>query len=191
MFSELVFRTRSYRRFRQQPDLSLATLTELVNLARLTPSASNKQPLQYVLVQDEEKRSEVFSCLKWAGYLTDWSGPSLEERPTAYIIVLSDPKLNAAPEIDVGIVSQTILLGAQDLGFGGCFLGSIDRLKLRSLLDIPQELEIQLAIALGTPGEQIELDPVATDGSIQYWRDEHDKHHVPKRPLEQLILKKF
>lgn len=187
MFPELVNKTRSFRRFQQEPRPSLSQLRDLVDLARQTPSAANKQPLQFVLVQRKERLSEVFSCLKWAGYLTDWAGPSSEEEPTAYIIVLSNPELNPKPSIDVGIASQTILLGAQALGFAGCFLGSIDRPKLRSLLELPENLEIELAIALGTPGEEVQLTTVGSDQSIRYWRDQKGTHYVPKRTLAALI----
>lgn len=191
MFSELVKKTRSFRRFKQEPTPTLDNLESLISLARLTPSASNKQPLQYVLVQADDKLPEVFSCLAWAGYLPDWPGPSPKEQPTAYIIILSDPSLSANPGIDVGIAAQTILLGAQEFGFGGCLLGSIDRPRLKEILSIPETLEIQLVAALGTPGEQVKLTEVSSDGDIRYWRDAEQVHYVPKRSLADLILKKF
>lgn len=190
MIKKLIEANRSVRRFRPEPAPSLACLEELISLARLTPSANNSQPLRYVLIQQEKKRDEVFSCLAWAGYLTDWEGPQPTERPTAYIIILSDPELNKNPGIDIGLATQTILLGARERGFSGCALGSVKRNVLREYLNLPAELKIELVIALGAPGEEIRLTE-AKDGDIRYWRDEKDVHIVPKRPLAELILKSF
>lgn len=193
MFQDLVQKTRSYRRFKQKPAPTMADLEYLIELARLAPSASNKQPLKYVLVQDPDKLPEVFSCLKWAGYLPDWPGPAPDEQPTAYIVFLADPEIGANPNmtyVDLGLAAQIVILGAQTLGYGACLLASIDRSNLKETLAIPEHLEIKLVAALGTPGEQVELTTVA-GGDIRYWRDEHEVHHVPKRPLEDLIVKKL
>lgn len=189
-FSAFVAENRSVRKFKQNPKVDLDDLEELIRLARNTPSAANKQPLKYVLVEDKEKLKEVFSTLEWAGYLPDWSGPAIEERPTAYVVILSDPKINPKPSIDVGIVAQTILLGARSKGFAGCLLGSITRDQLSDFLQLPQGLVIELVVALGAPGEQIELKTVDSD-DIRYWRDDQEIHYVPKRPLTDLILTKF
>jgi hypothetical protein len=56
------------------------------------------------------------------------------------------------------------------------------------LLEIPKNLEIGCVITLGKPKEEIVLEE-AKDGDIKYWRDDDDVHHVPKRSLEDLILK--
>ncbi len=190
MLKKLIETNRSVRRFKQEPAPTLACLEELIELARLTPSANNSQPLRYVLVHDAEKRDQVFSCLAWAGYLKDWGGPEPNERPTAYIVILSDPKIRENPGIDVGIVTQTILLGARTQGFSGCALGSVERDVLREHLNLPEQLKIELVLALGAPGETIRLSE-AQDGDTRYWRNEEDIHIVPKRPLGELILKSF
>jgi hypothetical protein len=61
-----------------------------VNLARLSASAANLQPLRYILSNDPHKNELIFSCLAWAAYLKDWPGPPEGERPSAYIIMLGD-----------------------------------------------------------------------------------------------------
>lgn len=190
MLKELVKQTRSFRRFQQTPAPTLKQLEKLIALARLVPSANNDQPLKYVLVKEQEYLDHVFSCLKWAGYLTDWPGPAKQERPTAYILICSDPTLNDKPEIDVGLAAQVMLLRLREMGFGSCLLGSVDRPKLKQLLALPKDLTVHLALALGTPGEIVELKTVE-DGDTRYWRDENEIHHVPKRKVEELIVKKF
>lgn len=188
MFADLVLKNRSYRRFYEDVPIGLDTLRELVNLARLTPSARNMQPLKYVLCCERETNAAIFATLAWAGYLPDWPGPVEGERPSAYIVVLGDKTLSQSFGVDHGIAMQTILLGAVEKGLGGCIIGSIQREKLRQILGIPERFEILNVVALGKPKEVVVLDPVGPDGNIKYWRDKDQVHHVPKRSLEELIV---
>jgi nitroreductase len=189
MLIDLMKKTRSYRRFLPEPAPTMEDLEGLVELARLTPSGANKQPLKYILVREKQALDTVFACLKWAAYLPDWPGPSEQERPTAYIIILSDPALNQNPSVDVGLAAQSIILGAMESGFGACLLASVNRPKLREELGIPENLQIELVAALGTPGEEVRLTEVPKDGDIRYWRDAEGIHYVPKRSREDLIVK--
>jgi nitroreductase len=186
--AELVNKTRSYRRFDESKPMRLETLRELVDIARLTASGSNMQPLKYVLCVDRDTNARAFELLRWAGYLKDWPGPEEGERPTGYIIVLTDTQIRANPGTDHGIAAQTIMLAATERGFGGCMLGSVDRTKMRELFSIPERYEITLVLALGVPVEQVVLEPVGPDGKIEYYRDANKVHHVPKRSLQEVIL---
>ena len=188
MIEELVRINRSYRRFDQSHIISGETLRGLIGLARLTPSTANRQPIRYVLSMDPEKNARIFPHLAWAGYLTDWSGPPEGERPTAYIILAGDTRITSAFACDHGIIAQTILLGAVEKGLGGCMISSVKKDSLRKSLNIPEQFEILLVIALGKPVEEISIDPLGEDGSIKYWRDEKGVHHVPKRDLDDLVL---
>jgi nitroreductase len=188
MFSELVLKNRTRRRFFQDVPVSCETLKELVDLARLTPSSRNMQFLKYILSCQPEKNAVIFKHLAWAGYLKEWGGPVEGERPSAYIIILGDLGLSSTFVVDQGIVAQTILLGAVEKGLGGCMFSSINRKELAKDLQIPEQYEILLVIALGKPREEVVVDPVGPDGSIKYWRDEQQVHHVPKRALQDIIL---
>ncbi|NVM22599.1 MAG: nitroreductase family protein [Desulfobacterales bacterium] len=188
MIGDLVCKNRSYRRFYQEVSIERETLKELVGLARCCASAANLQPLKYILSCEPEKNAIIFKHLAWAGYLKDWHGPQEGERPSAYIIVLGDTTIAKSFGCDHGIASQTILLGATEKGLGGCMVGSIKRKELRQALSIPEHLEILLVIALGKPKEAVVIETVASDGSIKYWRDSQGVHHVPKRPLEEIIV---
>jgi len=64
----------------------------------------------------------------------------------------------------------------------------VDRKRLREELQIPDRFEILHVIALGKPKEEIVLETVGPDGDIKYWRDASGVHHVPKRPLSEIIL---
>jgi len=184
---ELVMGNRSYRRFDGSVKVEMDTLKALVNLARNTASAANLQPLKYILSTDKEKNQEIFSCLAWAAYLTKWKGPEPEERPSAYIVIMGDKTITENFRCDHGIAAQTILLGAREQDLGGCIFAAINHKKLRQYLSIAPSHEVLLVIALGKPLEQVVLEEVKEDGNIRYWRDENGVHHVPKRPLEEII----
>jgi nitroreductase len=186
---ELVLRNRSYRRFDESHTIPRETLLELVALARCTASAANRQPLKYILSTDPKTNARIFSCLTWAAYLKDWDGPSPGERPSAYIVILIDETITKDWWCDDGISAHTILLGAVEKGLGGCMLGAIQKERLRRELDIPDHLKIRLVLALGKPAETVVLEDLEPGGDIRYWRDEKDNHHVPKRKLEELIIK--
>ena len=185
---KLVAKNRSYRRFYEDFPIELETLRELVDLARLSASAGNMQPLRYILSCDPEKNSLIFANIAWAMYLKDWPGPSEGERPSAYIIVLEDTQLSHPLHCDHGIAAQSILLGATEKGLGGCIIGAIKKRELRDALKIPARYEILLVLALGKPKEKVVIEKVGPDGDIKYWRDNKEIHHVPKRSLDDIII---
>lgn len=188
-FHEIVKKSRSYRRFFEEKEIPQLTLLKLVDNARLIPSAQNLQPLKYYIAEYRE-RNTVFPHLKWAGYLTDWDGPVEGERPSAYIIILSDTGISKNVKWDHGIAAQTILLGAASKEMGGCIIGSVDKEGLASALDIPAEYAIELVIALGYPKENVILKEIENGGDIKYYRDSEGNHYVPKRKLRDIIINK-
>jgi nitroreductase len=187
-YADLVKSSRSRRRFYQDVAIDYGMLKELVDLARLTPSARNQQPLKYILSNTAEKNAMIFSCLSWALDLKGWGGPTESERPSAYIIILGDTEIAKTFGCDHGIAAQTIMLGAVDKGLGGCILASIKKDRLQELLAIPDRYEILLTLALGKPKEQVIIEPVGKNGDVKYWRDSLGVHHVPKRALDDIIV---
>ncbi|MBN2430177.1 MAG: nitroreductase family protein [Acidobacteria bacterium] len=188
MLHDLIRQNRSYRRFDEAQKITADTLRELVDLARLSPSSANIQPLKYYLACDPHANDVIFRHLSWAGYLKDWPGPAEGERPTAYIVILGDRQLARSFRVDQGIAAQSIMLGAAEKGLGGCIMGSVNRVGLQRDLSLPDSFEILLVVALGKPSEAVRLETMGPDGSIRYWRSEDGMHHVPKRKLEDIIL---
>jgi nitroreductase len=191
MLLDMVKRNRSYRRFYEEVAVGKDDLRGFVNLARLSASAANRQPLKYFLSADRETNAIVFRNLAWAAYLKDWPGPSEGERPSAYIVIFGDTSIAKDFWCDHGIAAQTILLGATEKGLGGCILAAVNRKGLTDALRIPGHLEILLVIALGKPREEVRIEELPAGGDIRYWRDGSGVHHVPKRPLEEIILEGF
>lgn len=188
-FADLVRTSRTYRRFDGKHAITPETMRGLIECARVTPSGGNMQTLRYLCTCSPAWNEKVFSTLAWAGYLPEWGGPAPHERPTAYVVIASDASLRkVTPEIDVGIAAQTIVLAAAAQGLGGCMFGSVKRERLKELLALPAGLEISLVIALGKPVEKVVIDEAAPGGSIKYYRQPDGTHHVPKRPLSELLL---
>ena len=188
MIEDLIRKNRSCRRFYEYHAVGKEALRSLVNLARLSASAANRQPLRFILSWEKERNEKIFPCLAWAAYLTDWSGPPEGERPAAYIVITGDTTITDNFWCDHGIVSQSMLLGAREVGLAGCMIGAFNEKNLRAALSIPDHLKILLVIALGKPRETIVIDEIGPENDIRYWRDKSGVHHVPKRRLDDLIV---
>ncbi|HOF03184.1 MAG TPA: nitroreductase family protein [Atribacterota bacterium] len=188
MLKDLIKKCRSYRRFDENKAIGREELIELIDLARLSSSAANRQPLKYYLSYAQDSNNNIFGTLAWAGYLKDWDGPAQGERPTGYIVILGDKNIAESFNIDPGIAAQSIMLGAVERGMGGCIIASVDREELRTLLTIPAQYEILYVLAIGYPVEKVEIEEVGPDGDIKYWRDSDGVHHVPKRKISEIII---
>ena len=186
MLKDIVKKARTYRRFKQEP-ITMETLEGLVELARFAPSGANSQPLRYILCNDSITKANLFSCISWAGALTEWDGPDEGERPVAYIMLVSERPAT----INTGIAAQTIVLGAMNKGIGACMIGSIKRDVAKEVVGLDDKYGIELLIALGYPGEKVVVDDVRVGDKLMYSRDDKDVHHVPKIILEDMIIKKI
>jgi len=186
MLYDLIRKTRSFRRFIEDEPVYMETLRDLADMARLGGSARNLQPLKYLLVNNSAVKEKIFPHLIWAGYLKEWPGPEKGERPAAYIICLLDTRLSTEADCDLGIASQIILLGAAEKGLGGCRIASFSS-RLREVFRLEDHLQLLQVIALGRPAETVSIEEQEPGGDIKYWRDMNQVHHVPKRPLQEII----
>ena len=184
-FRELVLKNRSTRAFDPERRISREELEQLVDLARLTPSAVNLQPLKYLLSWQEETNALILAHTAWAGLLKDISLPPEGKGPAGYIVICIDTQIAKNAATDVGIAAQTILLGAAGKGLSGCMIGAIDP-KLHDLLGLKEQYRISLIVALGRGAEDIRL--VETRGNDTAYYREGDAHYVPKRPLEEILI---
>ena len=183
---DLILKRRTIRKF-QQKKISKVILEKLVNAARFAPSASNIQPLKYIITDGEDSVQKVFEHVKWAGYIAPNGNPDENERPVAFIVILVDTEIRKTGyELDIGASAQNIFLAALEEGIGTCWMGAIDRDEIRKVLNIPSRYIIDTVIALGYPAECPEAEEES--GSIRYYKDEKGVLHVPKRKLEDIIL---
>ncbi len=188
MIRDLVISNRTCRRFYEEA-ITRETLRELVDLARLSASGSNRQPLKYILVCDPEKNAFMFSNVGWAIFNGKRDpGPPEGERPSAYIIMLGDTEVNKNFGIDPGIACQSIYLGAREKGLGGTIHGTVKRKEVTEAFNIPPRYQILYVLSLGKVRGKTVIETVGADGKTDYWRDSDNVHHVPKRPLDEIII---
>jgi nitroreductase len=191
-FFDAVEQRFSVRSFKQDP-ISDETLAKLVDAARKGPSGANKQPLEYVAVNDPDTNQAIFDCLKWAAYIQPKGTPAPGHTPAAYIVCLIRKDYEAAGVVkyDIGAALGTICLGATAMGLSTTWLKSVNFPKLKEILDLPDTVEPDAVIALGVPDEfpqRVDLEPEQEGGEvIKYWRDEDEKHFVPKRNLKTIL----
>lgn len=191
MIRDIVIDSRSYRSFNESGKIGKQDLMDLIDTARLCPSAVNRQPLKYRLVYEKDEVEEVLAITKWAGALPDKKLPPDGHHPAAFIVVCCDTSIvedvNAA-RFDAGIATQTILLQACESGMGGCIIGAFDPAIMSQKLLIAKKYKPIVAIALGIPDETVIICNVPESGSTMYFRDKADLHFVPKRSLEDIII---
>lgn len=190
MIEKIVESSRSYRTFDESRAVSREELIDLIKVARLCPSAMNKQPLKYRLVYEREEVETLLAITKWGGMLPNLILPPCGKHPTAFIVVCCDTTICQSIDsarFDAGIVSQTIMLSASEKGLGGCILGAFDKAKASEILSINEACVPVVILALGKPDEDVVIcEPI--DGSVAYYRDATGKHYVPKRTVEELII---
>lgn len=181
----LIINRRTIRLFKQR-EVPLTIIKKVINAARVAPSAANLQFLEYLAVNEKKLRDEIFPLTRWAGYLWPKRVPSKNRRPAVYIFILINKEKSKKSDLhDVGAAAQNILLSLLGFGFGGCWIASLNRRKLRKVLNIPAKYKIDSLIACGAPAEFPKLETSSND--IKYWLDRNNRLHVPKRPLKDIF----
>ena len=187
MLIDLIKANRSYRGFDHSRIVTKDELLLLVEAARLCPSSVNMQPLKYFLAYDPATVATIQAETKWAKGLPDLTLPHPGKEPTAFIVICQDTNIDANLsrfQRDVGIVAQTMLLTAVEMGLGGCMIGDFNAGSVHDVLGLKEQIRPLQIVAIGK--EVILTDVV--DGKTGYYRDDQDRHYVPKRKLEDLVV---
>lgn len=190
-FLRLVESDRTVRRFKENETVGRDALESLVEVARLCHSGRNLQPLRYAVVIDVEERDRLFGNLKWAGYFADWDGPEKGERPADYLVQCLDTRFGKDCLCDDGLQLQAITLGARTMGIGSCIIKAFNVAGVSEALGLDPRYSPRYVVALGYPAEEVVLETMESgdDADYKYFRTPDGKHHVPKRPLGEIILK--
>ena len=88
----------------------------------------------------------------------------------------------------MGIVSQSIMLGATEKNLGGCMIRALNRKKIAEALNLSENYVIHIALAIGKPAQNVIVEDINEGDDIKYWMDKDKTHHVPKIVLDELIL---
>jgi nitroreductase len=155
---------RSIRRYRPDP-VPDEMVEQLLEAGQWAPSASNRQPWEFIVVHDEAIRRQVaqhaaFYFIKWA---------HVGEAPLLIVLCgnARNPAYRRYLHEDVGLAGSQIMLQAKALGLGTCWIGALDRKAVAGILKIPEHLEIVGLLTVGFPAE----DPPPT----------------PRKPLAEIV----
>ncbi len=191
MLKDLLKQNRSYRGYDESVPVTRGQLLEMVDCARYAPSSVNRQPFQYYLASDPETAAKIQPLTRWARALPELDLPFPGTRPVAWIVICQNMDWGetvARYQKDVGIVAQTMLLAAAEMGLGGCMIGNFDPPAVKEALGLAENLTPVLLVAVGKPNETIVLTEAKPGDPLNYTRDENNVHYVPKRRLEDIVL---
>ena len=186
--TELINSRRTIRKFSQEP-IKKELIEKYINCARVAPSAANLQPLKYIGINSKEMTDKIFPHVKWAGYLAPNYNPKDDERPTAYIAICGDKNIRESGyDMDIGAAAENIILSALEDGIGSCWMLSIDKSKISEILNLDPNIKLCTIIALGYPLESPKEVNVV-DNNIKYYLNDNNTLCVPKRSMEDVIIK--
>lgn len=136
---------RAVRNFRDEP-LPPEVVERIVNAGRLSGSAKNMQPWQFVAVQNRATLEALSECGAFAGHL---AGAAL-----GIALVTPDPFYRLTVPFDLGRATQNMMLTAWELGVGSVMATMYRPDRARDILGVPPEYTIPWCISFGYPAEQ-------------------------------------
>ena len=181
----LLQHNRSYRGYDNSFVVRQDQLRRIIEVATLCPSARNQQVLRFRPVLKDES-DKVLSHIRLGGALPELHLPFPGSEPNAFVVICSTVEESKYVDMDLGIVAQSMLLQATEIGLGGICIGAFDHEPIKEALNLAYEP--LLVLAIGRPKESIELVECHEGASLTYYRN-NDIHYVPKLSLDDLILK--
>lgn len=147
---EVIRARRSVRKYKPGP-IADTDLGKILEAARLAPSAGNRQPWRFIIVQDEIRKKSVAEAANSQVFLKD---------AAAIVVASCDPDASAKwCEKDTMIALEHIALAATALGYGICWIGAFNEDELKRLLKLPERIKIVALMPIGAPNEKPSLKP--------------------------------
>jgi len=145
---EAIKSRRSIRKFKSEP-IPDKDLEQILEAARLAPSAGNKQPWKFIIVKNKDikmRLAEKANNQTWIGnagvivaaLAMDKKDPTVYERWV---------------ERDVMTAVEHMVLAAWELGYGTCWIGAFNQLEVKELLNIPKEMTVINLLPIGVPDQ--------------------------------------
>ena len=160
-------------------------LLEICDLSRLYACTANIQPIRFKIVNTPRLCEEIYTHIRLAGYIPGYT-LAPEERPTAYILVLSQSQNGDKWQFEAGAVCTNIMLLAKEQGLDTCCIGNFSRGEVANLLGVDTEnYQLLYLMAIGKSPQKNTIEPV-TDG-IKY-RMGNGNFVVPKYDLKEILL---
>jgi nitroreductase len=157
---------KSVRLFLDQP-VEQEKLDQVLEAARLAPSASNRQEWRFVVVREPETRKLLAGIGASQAHVC---------KAPVVIVACADTDEHMMQNgqlcypIDVAIALDHLTLAAVELGLGTCWVGAFDEDKARQLLDIPDRIRVVLMMPIGYPADPtpVEKTRLMLDKIVKY-----------------------
>lgn len=183
MIEETIKQKRTIRLFKQDK-IDYKLLEKFVDCARVSSSARNAQPLEYIIVDDKEVLEKIFPLISFGGEISDDKKAKNGFEPTALIVIIAKKGCRESYKYDVGIAAQNIALVAYENNIGVCMMGAVEKEEIQKALNVPDDYFVDFVISLGYASEKPVLEE--TDKEPSYYR-ENNVLHVQKRKLNQIL----
>jgi nitroreductase len=140
----------SVRKFKDKK-IEHEKLDEILEAARMAPSARNVQPWKFVVITDAKKREKLTEVCKGQTFVS--------QAPATIAVCVNNLSYKMAcgfrgAVIDAAIAGEHIALQAVELGLGSCWIGSFHQDKLRQLINLPAEYKAVALLPIGYPDIQ-------------------------------------
>ena len=182
--AKLVAKNRSYRGYDNSFVVRADQLHRIMEVVPMCPSAKNQQVLRLRAVLSDEA-DKVLPHIRLGGALRELKLPLPGTEPRAFIVICSTVAEDKYVNMDIGIIAQTMLLQATEIGLNGICIGAFDHAAVQQSLNLPYQPLLILAIGKGS--ESIKLVSISKGDSHNYYRRD-GVHIVPKLSLTDILL---
>lgn len=146
---EAVSKRRSIRKYKDAP-VEDEKLQDILEVARIAPSAGNRQEWRFIVVKDKESREKLAEAANNQTFVA--------EAPVTIVACSTEservmPCGQHAYTVDLSIAVSFMILEATALGLGTCWLGAYDEEKVRNILNIPERIRVPAMFTLGYADE--------------------------------------
>lgn len=160
-FIDLVKKRRSCRKYLTK-SISKESIERCMEAARLAPSACNSQPWSFIVVQNKALKETVakgaFSGIHSVySFVKDAPVLIVAVREKSRYLARLGGQLRGAQFnlIDLGIACEHIVLAAEEVGLGSCWIGWFNERKVKKALNIPRQKKVDIIISLGYKAEEL------------------------------------
>jgi nitroreductase len=151
---------RSIRSYEDKP-VPREVLEEIIDTARLAPTANNTQPWEFIVVTEREMRVKIAD-------LTDY-GKFIAGSGACMVVFSKDVKRYLE---DGSAATENILIAAHALGLGACWVAGYKKVyaePLRELLGVPADYKLVALVALGYPAEKVAPHNKRSLSDVLHW----------------------
>ena len=147
---EAIKTRRSIRRYKPE-QISEKNLQTILEAARLAPSAANRQPWRFIIVQEAARKNAIAEAANDQTFMND---------AAVIVVAAGDPDESVRwHEKDTMIALEHMVLTATSIGYGSCWIGAFDEDEVKRLLKIPPRMKVVAILPIGIPDEKPKARP--------------------------------